>query len=151
MPATVSANVPLDVTGEPATDIRPPVKLPPTLVTVALLVLHVGQEIAPVEAIAIGDVPLKPALPMFPIGIAVGKSPGAIARKAGEVAVANRAKVVVAAAGIVELACKPPPITTPYCVSDAALVTHVGQESVFVLKLNGELNVAVKSEIAGCV
>ena len=115
------------------------------------VVTQVEQAMTPAELIVIGEVPESPALPMFPIGIAVGKSPGAIARKAGEVAVANRAKVVVAAAGIVELACKPPPITTPYCVSDAALVTHVGQESVFVLKLNGELNVAVKSEIAGCV
>jgi len=33
VPATVSASVPLDVTGEPATPIKPPVKVWPTLVT----------------------------------------------------------------------------------------------------------------------
>ena len=100
--------------------------------------------IAPADGAEVALVP-PPAI------VIVGKSVMAIARNAGAVAVANNAWVVVVSAEIVELACKPPPITTPYCVSDAALVTHVGQESVFVLKLNGELNVAVKSEIAGCV
>ena len=36
VPATVRAKVPLFVTGDPPTEINPPVKLPPTLVTVPL-------------------------------------------------------------------------------------------------------------------
>lgn len=43
VPATVSANVPLDVIGEPETEIRPPVNVCETLVTpVAAGVAHVG-------------------------------------------------------------------------------------------------------------
>jgi hypothetical protein len=44
-----------------------------TLLTVALEVLQVGQEIAPVAAIEMGDVPLNPAEPTDPIGIPVGR------------------------------------------------------------------------------
>ena len=43
VPATVSASVPEPVIGEPPTDIRPPVKLSPTLVTVPLPVEHDAQ------------------------------------------------------------------------------------------------------------
>lgn len=79
-----------------------------------------------------------------------GRSELASARNAGAVAVANSAWVVFVSAVIVELACPPPPMTTAFDVRDAALVTHVGQESVLVDSDNGELNVAVKSLIAGC-
>lgn len=61
-------------------------------------------EMAPAAEIATGDVPLKPELPTFPIGMPVGKSPVAIARNAGAPAVAKRACVVVVSAEIVEAA-----------------------------------------------
>src|ERR1035438_8854238 len=60
----------------------------------------------------------------------VGMSPAAMARKAGAVAVANRACVVVVSAEIVEVACNPPPRTTALLVSAAALVTQVAQAMV---------------------
>src|ERR1700739_4195489 len=44
-------------------------------VPLAIVTVQVAQEITPVEAIETGAVPLKPALPTFPIGMAVGKSP----------------------------------------------------------------------------
>ena len=63
--------------------------------------------IAPADGAEVALVP-PPAI------VIVGKSVMAIARNAGAVAVANNAWVVVVSAEIVELACKPPPITTPY-------------------------------------
>jgi len=81
----------------------------------------------------------------------VGISPATIARKAGAPAVAKRTCVVVVSTEIVEIACEPPPITTALLVSDAAEVTQVGQERVLVESDSGELKVATKSEIAGCI
>jgi len=43
------------------------------LLTVELDVLQVEHEIAPVEEIEIGDVPLSPAVPTDAIGMAVGR------------------------------------------------------------------------------
>ena len=59
-----------------------------------------------------------------------GKSPEAMARKAGAVPVANSACVVVVSAEIVEDACRPPPMTTAFEVSAAAEVTQVAQAMV---------------------
>jgi|SRR5579872_4011085 len=73
---------------------------------------------------------------MFPKGMPVGRSPVAKALNAGAPAVANKAWVVVVSAPIVELACKPPPITTALLVNAAALVTQVAQPIV-PLVLNG--------------
>src|SRR5271166_6121682 len=70
-----------------------------------------------------GICPAAPALVAFvpPAAIViVGRSPIAIARNAGAVAVANKACVVVLDAEIVEgAALAPPPIITPYCPSNA--------------------------------
>lgn len=61
------------------------------LVNDAALVTQVAQPMAPAAEIVTGDVPLRPDVPTLPMGMAVGRSPVAIARKAGAPAVANKA------------------------------------------------------------
>lgn len=67
MPATVNARVPLDVIGEPATEIKPPVKDCATLVTVPLVAGAAQVGAPPVVAVR--------TCPVVPAAVATGVAP----------------------------------------------------------------------------
>jgi hypothetical protein len=67
VPATVNARVPLDVIGEPATEIKPPVKDCATLVTVPLVAGAAQVGAPPVVAVR--------TCPVVPAAVATGVAP----------------------------------------------------------------------------